>query len=93
MKILLQFGHIYPLGEEHEIKNHHTSNKILPATTSATEAHSNSQVFKPVNEKVETQAYYLAATEGANAASSFLEKTTITLLPFKRRYIVMTLSR
>jgi hypothetical protein len=46
---------------------------IIPVTSFASVSEANNIVLKPINDKVETQACYVAATQGIKAAKSFLQ--------------------
>lgn len=56
---------------------------ILPATTFASVPESQKKiVLKPVNDQVETQACYVAATQGVDAAKSFLQAKDYSFASF-----------
>ncbi|WP_371195092.1 hypothetical protein [Glaciecola sp. SC05] len=55
---------------------------ILPATTFASAAQTSNIVLKPVNDNVETQACYIAATNGLDAAKKYIESNDYSFVVF-----------
>lgn len=55
---------------------------ILPTITFASVSQSENVVLKPVNDNIETQACYVAATEGVNQAKSFLRANAFSFANF-----------